>query len=192
MELPTPSKNINDPWQKPSWKEEKYHWRIKMPEWSERETGHKQNWVKCADRKDLSTIVNLGIQQSAFFNYFNGSRSRTALHVWAVVPVARKVQSLHHYTCLLLWGVGGLQVSVGIDERLFSITLMWRTNPNYTWHLSQLSQHTCKNLTPCDTSVRALHPGPLGPESSEQAGITPLQNEVAIFPLLQSFSGHFC
>ena len=43
-----------------------------------------------------------------------------------------------------------------------------------------------------DTSVRALHPGPLGPESSEQAGITPLQNEVAIFPLLQSFSGHFC
>ena len=73
-----------------------------MTEWSERETGPKQNWVKCVDRKDLSTIVNLGIQQSAFFNYFNGSRSRTALHVWAGVPAARKVQSLHHYTCLLL------------------------------------------------------------------------------------------
>ena len=144
-----------------------------MPEWSERETGHKQNWVKCVDRKDLSTIVNLGIQQSAFFNYFNGSRSRTALHVWAVVPVARKVQSLHHYTCLLLWGVGGLQVSVGIDERLFSIPLMSRMNPNYTWHLSQL-KHTCKNLTPSDTFVRALHPGPLGPESSEQAESTAL------------------
>ena len=75
---------------------------MKMTEWSERETGPKQNWVKCADRKDLSTIVNLGMQQSAFFNYFNGSRSRTALHVWAGVPAARKVQSLHHYTCILL------------------------------------------------------------------------------------------
>ena len=78
--------------------------------------------------------------------------------------------SLHLSSFVRGWG---LQVSVGIDERLFSIPLMSRMNPNYTWHLSQL-KHTCKNLTPSDTFVRALHPGPLGPESSEQAESTAL------------------
>ena len=81
-----------------------------MTEWSERETGPKQNWVKCVDRKDLSTIVNLGIQQSAFFNYFNGSRSRTALHVWAVQGKCCKVLQgkCNHYITTLVFFCEGL------------------------------------------------------------------------------------